>query len=115
MTVYFGHENWNLVLNIMVGLRQSIKALYELNLCLEVKDSHFDEQHEFFLGNKAYLSGKGPEALKSMENFLFIEMAPVIFERLRNSYGIANNDYQRSVGPEYLLNQLLTGDLTALN
>lgn len=45
MTVYFGHENWNLVLNIMVGLRQSIKALYELNASLEVKDSHFNEQH----------------------------------------------------------------------
>ena len=27
MTVYFGHENWNLVLNIMVGLRKSITAL----------------------------------------------------------------------------------------
>ena len=115
MTVYFGHENWNLVLNIMVGLRQSIKALYELNCSLLVKDGHFEEQHSFFLGNKGFLSGKGPEALKSMENYLFIEMAPIIFERLRNCYGIANNDYQRSVGPEYLLNQLLTGDLTALN
>lgn len=41
MTVYFGHENWNLVLNIMVGLRQSIKALYELNSSLQIKDSHF--------------------------------------------------------------------------
>ena len=28
MIVYFGHYNWNLVLNIMVGLRKSIKALY---------------------------------------------------------------------------------------
>lgn len=115
MTVYFGHENWNLVLNIMVGLRQSIKALYELNSSLQIKDSHFQEQHSFFLGNKGFLSGKGPEALKSIENFLFIEMAPIIFERLRASYGISNNEYQRSVGPEYLLNQLLTGDLTALN
>jgi hypothetical protein len=51
------------------------------------------------LGNKAYLTGKGPEALKSMENFLFIEMAPTIFERLRSFYGISNNEYQRSVGP----------------
>lgn len=39
----------------------------------------------------------------------------MIFERLRKLYGITNNDYQRSVGPESLLNQLLTGDLTALN
>lgn len=115
MTVYFGHENWNLVLNIMVGLRKSIKALYELNTHLQIKDHHFTEQHEFFLGNKSFLSGKGPEALKNMENFQFIEMAPTVFERLRSCYGISNNDYQRSVGPESLLNQLLTGDLTALN
>lgn len=115
MTVYFGHENWNLVLNIMVGLRQSIKALYELNSSLQLRDAHFQEQHSFFLGNKGFLSGKGPEALKNAEHFLFIEMAPIVFERLRLSYGLANNDYQRSVGPEYLLNQLLTGDLTALN
>lgn len=44
----------------MVGLRQSIKALYELNSSLQIKDSHFEEQHSFFLGNKGFLSGKGP-------------------------------------------------------
>jgi 1-phosphatidylinositol-4-phosphate 5-kinase len=42
-------------------------------------------------------------------------MAPTIFERLRLQWGVSNNEYQRSVGPESLLNQLLTGDLTALN
>ena len=41
MTVYFGHENWNLVLNIMVGLRKSIKSLNELNHLLEIKEDHF--------------------------------------------------------------------------
>ena len=30
MTVYFGHENWNLVLNIMVGLRKSIITLGQI-------------------------------------------------------------------------------------
>ena len=99
----------------MVGLRKSIKALYELNSYLQIKDNHFIEQHSFFLGNKGYLSGKGPEAFKNMEKFQFIEMSPIIFERLRKFYGISNNDYQRSVGPQSLLNQLLTGDLTSLN
>ena len=50
------------MLNIMVGLRKSIKALYELNSHLQIKDHHFTEQHEFFLGNKSFLSGKGPGA-----------------------------------------------------
>lgn len=42
-------------------------------------------------------------------------MAPSVFERLRKQYGVNNMEYQRSVGPEGLLNQILTGDLTALN
>lgn len=112
MTVYFGHENWNLVLNIMVGLRRSITALTNIS---EIKESHFTDQHEFYLGNKAFLSGKGPEALKNMESFLFISIAPTIFERMRKLFGVSNVEYQRSVGPEGLLNQILTGDLTALN
>ena len=42
MTVYFGHENWNVVLNIMVGLRKSVKSLYDLTHHLKVKDDHFN-------------------------------------------------------------------------
>ena len=38
-----------------------------------------------------------------------------MFGHLRMQYGVTNHEYQRSVGPEGLLNQLLTGDLTALN
>ena len=41
--VYFGHENWNLVLNLMVGLRKSIRSLYELNNYIELKSSHFTQ------------------------------------------------------------------------
>lgn len=28
VSVYFGHENWNLVINMMIGIRTSIKQLY---------------------------------------------------------------------------------------
>lgn len=81
--VYFGHQNWNLVLNLMVGLRKSIRSLYELNSFLELKSGHFKEEHEFLLGNKV-LSGKNKEIYK------FIEIAPVVFEKLRANYGITN-------------------------
>jgi 1-phosphatidylinositol-4-phosphate 5-kinase len=45
MTVYFGHENWNVVLNIMVGLRKSLKSLYELSSSQKIKEEHFSEEH----------------------------------------------------------------------
>lgn len=106
--VYFGHPNWNLVLNLMVGLRKSIRSLYNANGLFELKSSHFAEQHEFLLGSKA-LNGKSKEVYK------FIEIAPVVFEKLRLSFGISNLEYQKSVGPETLLTSLVMGNLTALN
>jgi 1-phosphatidylinositol-4-phosphate 5-kinase len=27
ISVYFGHENWNLILNMMIGMRKAIKSL----------------------------------------------------------------------------------------
>lgn len=43
-SVYFGHQSWNLVLNLMIGLRRSIKSLHELNHQLELKENHFEEK-----------------------------------------------------------------------
>lgn len=66
------------------------------------------------LGNKA-INGKNKQAFQNMEVFKFAEIAPAIFQRLRKTYGVSNDEYQRSVGPESLLKHLLTGNLTALN
>lgn len=27
-TIYLGHENWNLIVNMMLGIRKSVKVLY---------------------------------------------------------------------------------------
>lgn len=37
ISIYFGHENWNLVLNLMIGIRTSLKKLL-YNETLTVKD-----------------------------------------------------------------------------
>ena len=31
MGIYFGHENWNLVLNMMIGIRTSVKSIYDID------------------------------------------------------------------------------------
>ena len=71
--VYFGHANWNLVLNLMVGMRMSIKALYEPNSFVDLKDSHFTESHEFLLGSKK------TNGQFFSEYYKFIEIAPMVF------------------------------------
>lgn len=52
LAVYFGHPNWNLVLNLMVGMRQSIKTLHDLGSEIRLKNLHFSEQQSFVLSSK---------------------------------------------------------------
>jgi 1-phosphatidylinositol-4-phosphate 5-kinase len=56
---------------------------------------------------------------------IFLEYAPMVFERIRKSFGVKNDDYLRSVGPEqlvvmnsilmyYFQGDLLFGNLSSL-
>ena len=107
LAVYFGHENWNLVLNLMVGMRQSIKSLHELSSEMELKDSHFSEKQSFVLSNKVY---KVDERYYKFEDY-----GPLVFEKLRLLEGIKNRSFQLSVGPEVLIGKLAMGNLTAIS
>lgn len=44
----------------------------------------------------------------------FYEYSPLIFERIRKMYGISNDDFLRSIGPEQLLGDLIFGNLASL-
>jgi hypothetical protein len=44
--------NWNLVLNLMVGMRQSIKSLHDLGFDMQLKNSHFKQKQSFVLSSK---------------------------------------------------------------
>merc|ERR1719277_25587 len=44
----------------------------------------------------------------------FIDYAPMVFQRIRASFGIQHDDYLRSVGPEQLLGNMVLGNLSSL-
>ena len=50
--MYFGHENWNLVLNMMVGIRKAIKNLHPLNNDVTINESHFSMKYQFEIVTK---------------------------------------------------------------
>lgn len=45
LSIYFGHENWNLVLNMMIGIRKAIKNLHPLNDDIKIDDNHFNMKY----------------------------------------------------------------------
>lgn len=48
------------------------------------------------------------------ESFILFEYAPYVFDDIRRLIGIEREDYQRSVGPEEMLGNLLLGYLDSM-
>ena len=106
--VLFGHQNWNLVLNMMLGIQMAVKSVVEKEGDLSNKD--FNIKYIFELVPK-----RTSETKVSYKICTFFDYAPAIFYELRRLYGIRNEDYLRSIGPETMLGNLIKGNLTSLS
>ena len=87
LSIYFGHENRSIVLNMMLGIRKAITSLHPLNETLDVKDSIFKVKCRYELANKR------TQHFDKSKSCVFYDYAPMIFERIRKKYGITNEMY----------------------
>jgi hypothetical protein len=96
LSIYFGHKNWNLVLNIMIGIRTCLKNLY-LDFSENINDQDYKIKCEYDLIQKRTRN------LDIRKTCRFYDYAPRIFENIRTLYEISNESFLRSIGPEQLL------------
>ena len=94
LPVLFGHEQWDLVINIMVGLRKSLSAPIPLNL------TYFERFHQI----EKY----------SLEKWEIEDISPRIFSDLRDHFRVNQSEYEASFSPECLIGQLLLGRFNSL-
>ena len=105
--VSFGHQNWNLVLNMMIGIKVAVKSAVERPETLTLKD--FKLKYIFELIPK-----RTSDVKDNYKICTFFDYAPSIFLEIRRLFGIKNEDYLRSIGPESMLNGLIKGSLSTL-
>ncbi|CDJ47730.1 phosphatidylinositol-4-phosphate 5-kinase, putative [Eimeria brunetti] len=111
--VHFGHESWNMVINIMVGIRLAgARAMSEPPRAVEPYD--FLMKEKFSVLPKTGMVDKSRRK-PSLCAVRFIDYAPMVFRRLRAIFGIDSLVYIRSVGPEQLLGNLILGNLSSLS
>lgn len=108
ISIYFGHENWNLVLNMMIGIRKAIKSLHPLSDDILLTSAHYEVKHQF------EIVPKRTQDFDYRKSCHFYEYSPMIFERIRKMYGVSNEDFLRSMGPEQLVGDLIFGNLSSL-
>jgi len=110
LAVHFGHENWNMVLSMMIGIRMSVGRISSRELC----------PVDFIIKEKFNIIPRmanifDSEVSKRVTMTRFIDYAPMVFQRIRTSFGINQDDYLRSVGPEQLLGNMVLGNLSSLS
>jgi len=105
--VSFGHQNWNLVLNMMLGIQKAVNSTVERSETLSHKD--FNLKYIFEL-----ISKRTGEIKDTYKICTFFDYAPNVFLELRRLFGIKNEDYLKSIGPESMLNGLIKGNLSTL-
>jgi len=113
LAVHFGHENWNMVLSMMIGIRMSVGRIkHEMNRELTPVDFIMKEKFSI-IPRMANIFDS--EVSKRVTMTRFIDYAPLVFHRIRTSFGINSDDYLKSVGPEQLLGNMVLGNLSSLS
>ena len=92
----------------MLGIRNTIKDLDPSQISKGITDKDFEMKGCYELPSKRVKNFDKTKACK------FNHYAPLIFEKIRLNFGISNQRYMNSVGPEQLLQNLILGNLSTL-
>eukprot|EP00930_Biecheleria_cincta_P104633 TRINITY_DN96_c0_g1_i1.p1 TRINITY_DN96_c0_g1~~TRINITY_DN96_c0_g1_i1.p1 ORF type:complete len:831 (+),score=148.52 TRINITY_DN96_c0_g1_i1:79-2571(+) len=111
LSVHFGHESWNTVLSMMIGIRMSVaRSKHETHRELQPVD--FVMQEKFTITPRL---ASGPDSDGKQWMTRFVDYAPLVFQKIRASFGINEDEYLRSSGPEQLLGNMVLGNLSSLS
>ncbi|GBE60864.1 hypothetical protein BOVATA_023570 [Babesia ovata] len=126
LAVYFGHERWNDVINVMVGLGLTARK-ENGDVTRELEPADFTDKLTLSILPDT-ISGLMP-SLKFVEHddghqfqldddpnkIIFTEHAPLVFKRLRKLMNLSEDAYIQSVGPEHLVGNMMLGNLSTLS
>ena len=107
--IYFGHEDWNLMLNMMLGIRKVLKShFYKFDPKEEFTEEDYNVKYTHELIYKQHN--------KSVKEIceLFVVYAPKAFFFIRNCFEVDKAQFLKSIGLESLIGNLLMGNLSSL-
>ena len=107
--IHFGNPNLKLVINIMIGIKSAVSKIGDVGKNIDLKIPYlfpvdnlgvYEEINRFKYEQNNY---------DGVIKCKFYDFAPKIFYNLRSLYGILNDDYLKSLGPEnFLCNLIIT-------
>ena len=106
----------------MLGIQMAVKSSIPFGASITSKDFQLKYYFELvprFIKNSIkrikFVSRRSEADKKTMFKICkFLDYAPLVFNELRNLFGISKDSYLSSIGPENLLSNLLKGNLNTL-
>ncbi|EAR82478.2 phosphatidylinositol 4-phosphate 5-kinase (macronuclear) [Tetrahymena thermophila SB210] len=109
--VFFGHQNWNLVLNMMMGVQMAVRSVSSYGEeIIKLESEDFKLKYYFEL-----LPRRRVGEQSTFKICKFSDYAPQVFRNIRLKYNISSENYLKSIGPEKLFSSIIRGDLTTLS
>jgi 1-phosphatidylinositol-4-phosphate 5-kinase len=110
-TIHWGDENWNLILNMMLGIQKavrSISAIFDPMQSITEKEAQQIEK----INLRSAFGGADVIGLRKL--YRFRDYAPIVFEKIKQLQGITTKDYILSLGVEKIVQSLLIGNFSSL-
>lgn len=80
--VFFGDSNWNLALNMMIGIQMAVKSVLLVDASLSQFEGDWDKKYHFELLPRRFGSSNTAKVCK------FVDYAPITFKHIRKLFGI---------------------------
>ncbi|EFC50642.1 phosphatidylinositol-4-phosphate 5-kinase [Naegleria gruberi] len=120
--VLFGHPSFHKVLSMMLGIRaaQENRSNFS-NDYLYMRDFKYTYSFEIPLAKfltcikQDGVSGNDESTRYIDEHITFTDFAPLVFRNIRAIFGVSEEEYALSFGPEMFISNLLVGRLTSLS
>ena len=99
----FGHESFDIVFNIMLGIKRSIDCIFHSPFN-QIQESDYTAEYAY---KNEWYSARESQS----HTFKFIDIAPKVFEDIRVKDGISNSEYIDALGPNYVFSFVWTNNL----
>lgn len=110
-TIHWGDENWNLILNMMLGIQKAVRstsAVYDPLQSISEKEALQIEK----INLRSAFGGADVMGFRKL--YRFRDYAPLIFEHIKQLHSISAKDYILSLGVEKIVQSLLIGNFSSL-
>ena len=110
-TIQWGDTNWNLILNMMLGIQKAVKSsAANFDVMGSVGPKEAMEKVKVNL-----LAGANSEVMGMKKLYKFRDYAPLVFEHIKRLRKVTVKDYIKSLGVQKIVESLLVGNFSSLD